>query len=128
MKRRSTTTNLLELTLFVIIRFKKHKKQKGATWAATFTLSINYLFSVITHSRVLRYADDVKLCLSNLQCDLNNFQITDKLLDLTRLSSREFVPNDTRQRPSFGWAGGVAVGYRAKKRYVIEDIGFLKGL
>jgi len=55
-------------------------------------LFINDLPSVITHSRVLRFADDVKLCLqykdtscqSDLQSDLNNFQIlcSDNLLDL----------------------------------------------
>jgi len=47
-----------------------------------FTLFINDLPSIITHSRVLMYADDVKFCLShndiasgfNLQSDIDCFQ------------------------------------------------------
>jgi len=47
-----------------------------------FTLFINDLPSIVTHSRVLMYADDVKLCLSYnkiesgfcLQSDINRFQ------------------------------------------------------
>jgi len=47
-----------------------------------FTLFINDLPSIITHSRVLMYTDDVKLCLSyndialgfNLQSDIDCFQ------------------------------------------------------
>jgi len=34
----------------------------------------------------------------------------------TRLSSRELVPSDIWQRPSVGWAGGVAVESRMKKK------------
>jgi len=47
-----------------------------------FTLFINDLLSIVTHSRVLMYADDVKLCFSYnniesgfcLQSDINRFQ------------------------------------------------------
>jgi len=47
-----------------------------------FTLFINDLPSIVTHSRVLMYADDVKLCFSynniesgiSLQSDINRFQ------------------------------------------------------
>jgi len=38
-----------------------------------FTLFINDLSSIITHSRILMYADDVKLCLSYIE-----FQLTVK--------------------------------------------------
>jgi len=42
----------------------------------------------------------------------------------TRLSSREFVPYDTRQRPSVGWPGGVAGCSRCSraKKNVLPDL------
>jgi len=75
---------LFKTSLFCLLLVTSGVPQGSHLGSLLFTLFINHLPSVITHSRVLMYADDVKLCLqckdtscqSHLQSDFNHGALT----------------------------------------------------